>query len=67
MKKLILDAVSDLVYDFLVYDREDDEELPRGSIQDAIKNGKITTDEIIEKFRQQFNQQIKDEEKRNTT
>jgi hypothetical protein len=47
----ILAAVSDLVVDFLYYDRKEDEELPRGAIEDAVAAGEITVDEIVEAFR----------------
>jgi len=50
MKKDILDVVEDLANSLLYYDRQDDEVLPKGSIQKAIKEDIITVDEIIEKF-----------------
>ena len=49
-KALILDSVSDLVSDFLYYDRKEDEELPVDKIEELIKDGVITVDEIIDKF-----------------
>lgn len=48
---LILDVISDLVSKFLYYDRKEDEELPRGAIEEAVKNGEITVDEICEEFK----------------
>ncbi len=50
-KTLILACVSDSVIDLLYYDRKEDEDLPRGVIEEAIKNGTITTDEIVETFK----------------
>ena len=44
-------TVSDLISDFLYYDRKEDSQLPRGMIEDAIAEGKITVDEIIDLFR----------------
>lgn len=49
-KQLILDNVEDLVSDFLYYDRKEDEELPRGSVEEAIKLGEISSQEIIDHF-----------------
>lgn len=49
-KEVILGVVSDLVADFMYYDRKEDDCLPRGAIEKAIEVGAITEDEIIEKF-----------------
>ena len=54
IKENILATVADLVGSFLYYDRKEDEELPRGAIQEAIKNGAITTDEILAKFKEEL-------------
>ena len=50
MKELILNNVSDLISDFLYYDRKEDEELPRGAIEEAVKNNQITVEEISAHF-----------------
>lgn len=50
-KQLILTTVDDLVSNFLYYDRKEDEELPRGAINDAIRDGELTVDEIVEQFK----------------
>ncbi len=50
-KGLILDFVSDMVADFLYYDRKECEQLPLGAIEEAIDSGVITVDEIVAKFR----------------
>lgn len=47
----ILNIVDDLVSDFLYYDRKEDEDLPRGAIEEAVRAGEVTVDEIVEKFR----------------
>lgn len=49
-RQAILDTIDDLVSDFLYYDRKEDEDLPRGAIESAIKNGEITSKEIVEHF-----------------
>ena len=50
-KENILNAVSYLAINFIYYDRKEDEDLPRGQIQEAIKAGEITVDEIVARFR----------------
>ena len=47
VKQHILGVVSDLMADFLYYDRKEDEDLPRGAIQAAIKSGEITIADIL--------------------
>mgnify|MGYP001619845374 CR=1 FL=1 len=47
----ILDTASDLVGKFMYYDRKEDEVLPRGAIQEAVKAGEITYEEIIAEFK----------------
>ena len=51
MKEQILDTVGDLIIDFLVYDRKEDEDLPRGAIDVAVSVGDISVAEIVEQFR----------------
>ena len=51
MKDAILATVGDLVSDFVYYDRKNDEELPAGSIKQAVKNGDVSVDEIVEFFK----------------
>jgi hypothetical protein len=43
-------ALSDMVQDFMYYKRKGDEELPLGAIQQAVKEGFITKEEIVERF-----------------
>ena len=50
MKELILGYVEDLIAAFLYYDRKEDEDLQRGDIEKAIKDGLITEAEIVEQF-----------------
>ena len=52
IKENILLTVDDLVSNFLDYDRKEDEELKLGDIDTAIKNGEVTIDEIVNKFRE---------------
>ena len=57
-RELIFASASDLANSFLYYDRKGDEELPRGSIEEAIENGEITASEIVQLFAQKLNEVI---------
>ena len=46
IKDTITDGISDLMY----YRRKEDDELPRGAIEEAVEAGEITVDEMIETF-----------------
>lgn len=50
MKQEILDTISDLVKDFLYYDRKEDEDLSVEDLEKAFNEGEITTDECVEHF-----------------
>lgn len=50
MKEIIEYTIEDLVADFLFYDRKEDEDLPKGAIETAIKKGEITQGQIVNKF-----------------
>ncbi|WP_430611536.1 hypothetical protein [Flavobacterium sp. JP2137] len=52
MKQKILDTISDLCMDFLYYDRKNCEELSIEQMNEAVKNGEITIDEMVENFRE---------------
>jgi hypothetical protein len=54
----ILVRLSDLVNGFFYYDRKEDAELPRGAIEDAVKRGFITVDEMLEHFEKEFRAQF---------
>ena len=51
-REYILRTVDNVVASFLYYDRKEDEELPRGAIEEAIEAGEITVDEIVTRFRE---------------
>jgi hypothetical protein len=50
-RQLILAAVDDLAADLTYDDRKEDEDLPSGSIGDAVRAGEITIGEMTEAFR----------------
>lgn len=49
-KEHILGTIDDLFADWLYYDRKEDYELPRESIEEAIKVGDVTKEEIQAEF-----------------
>lgn len=50
VREEILATVKDMVSDFLYYDRKEDDILPVGSIESAVKSGVVTLDEIVALF-----------------
>lgn len=54
-KHLILDVVDDLVYNFLYYDRKEDEDLPLGAIEEAV-GVDLTIDDIIQHFEKKLHE-----------
>jgi len=50
-KRRILGMVTVAVADLMYYYRKEDDELPRGAIETAIKDGVITVDDMVSKFR----------------
>ena len=53
-KQEILSCITDLVSNFLYYDRKEDEDLGVGDIEKAIENKEITHEEIIAKFSEEL-------------
>lgn len=50
-KEIIMRTIDDMILDFLVYDRKDDEYLPRDVIEDMVKNGDLDIDEMVDRFK----------------
>jgi hypothetical protein len=59
MKQTILDTISDLCSDFLYYDRKEDEDLTMEQLNEAVKNGEITIDEMVAEFRKHLENTFK--------
>lgn len=59
MKQTILDTISDLCTDFLYYDRKEDEDLTMEQLNEAVKNGEITIDEMVAEFRKHLENTFK--------
>lgn len=51
MKEEILNTINDLCADFLYYDRKEDECLTIEQLNEAVKSGEITVDEMVAEFR----------------
>ena len=51
LKDLILGLLGDALLDFIVYDRKDCEQLRRGQIEDAVKRGVVSVDELVQTFK----------------
>ena len=58
MKENILATVKDLCANFLYYDRKEDEDLSAEDLEDAVKNGIVTIDEMVEEFRKQLEEHL---------
>jgi hypothetical protein len=43
-------TIEGLIADFLYYGRKEDEDLPRGEIEAAVKAGEITVEEMVDLF-----------------
>jgi len=54
MNNLIKDTISDLVADFLYYDRKEDEYLRVGDIDKAIELGELNVEEIVDVFKRKL-------------
>jgi hypothetical protein len=55
----ILNTLDDMVANFLYYDRKEDDRLPVGAIERAIKKGKLTVDDLVTKFRESMEQGLR--------
>ena len=49
-RELILGTIKDLVSDFMYYERREDEQLPRGAIEEAIGAGEVSPEEMAQAF-----------------
>jgi hypothetical protein len=63
MRSNIINCASDLMTDFLYYDRKESEYVPMYAIEDAIINGEITIDDLVDVFRKDIQSAV--DERRN--
>ena len=52
IREMILGAAEDIVTKYFYYDRKKDEDLPEGVIEDQVKAGVVSVEEIIYRFRE---------------
>jgi len=57
-KQIIIDTVTDMVTDLLYYHRKEDEDLPVGAIEQAVEDGTITIDEILQILEKELRQNL---------
>lgn len=48
--EIIQDTVADLASKFMYYDRKEDEDLPVGAIEEALKAGEVSVDQLAGLF-----------------
>ncbi len=58
-KEQILGHITDLVANFLYYDRKEDEEMPDGFIESALENNLITIEDMVQKFETELRKALK--------
>lgn len=51
MDEILENTIIDMVSNFLYYDRKEDEGLPVGEIEEAVRSGATSVEEIADKFR----------------
>lgn len=61
IREHIEDVVSDLVSDFLYYDRKSDDTLRRGDIEEAVRKHIISVDDIVKHFRSEVEARLRGE------
>lgn len=58
-KEAVLGRVQDLVSDLLWYDRKEDEELPRDAIEQMVKRGELTVEEMVSAFEEALREGVR--------
>lgn len=54
MKQTLFNLIDDTIAKLLYYDRKEDEDMPRGKIEEMIASGEVTVDEIVNRFKDQL-------------
>lgn len=55
----VMDVISDMVSDFLYYNRKEDDILERGMIEDMVKRGDLTIEQMVSEFEKLLRKAIK--------
>lgn len=61
IKERVFTTIDDLVSALLYYDRKEDEDLPRGVIEDLVGHGKLTVAEMTKRFEDKLREYFDDE------
>jgi hypothetical protein len=59
-KQTILDTIEDLCSDFLYYDRKGSESLSIEDLNEAVRTGEVTIDEMVAEFRKHLENTFND-------
>lgn len=54
MDEILSNTIIDMVSNFLYYNRKEDEDLPVGMIEQLIRSGETSVEEIVELFRSEL-------------
>ena len=57
-KEIVFEVITELVTAFLRNDRKKDEDLPKGALQEMIEKEVITVEEIVDRFREELEEQL---------
>lgn len=60
MRKLIKETVKDAAIDFMVHDRKEDKELSRDALDNALRSGIMSVDEVVKYFRETIECMLQD-------
>lgn len=57
-RQRIIDIVTDSIAGMMYYDRKEDEDLPRGAIEEAVAAGEITVEEMVTFWRDELTEAV---------
>jgi hypothetical protein len=59
LRELVIGTVSDMVIDFLYYDRKDDDELSYDDVAHAFESGVVTVEEVVAEFDRRLREDLR--------
>lgn len=59
IRTIFRSSIEDLLMDILYYNRKHDRHLPPGIIEDYIRSGVVSVDEIVAEFRKQLEKNVR--------
>lgn len=57
-RQRIINIVTDSIAGMMYYDRKEDEDLPRGAIEEAVAAGEITVEEMVTFWRDELTEAV---------